>query len=385
MSVVKVIGNNIKKLMDDSGTSARRLSEVIGVTHPTVLNYINGDKTIDSEKLYLVAEYFEKDIDYFFSDERRKISLMFRADKPSENLDEIDSSSIVDRIGLFIELMDEKTPKYIPQNYSISVSGSKLSDDVEHSLEKIALEQRRLFGIETSIPDNYFSVIANIGINVLCYEFRNATLFGASSFSREHGSFIVVNARDNDTYEKNITEERQIFSLVHELGHLIFHRNEYQDPNRNPFYEQTRGNMKEKTVDAFAGYFLIPREMVIRYMEEKKAESGKVSPIEMKRHFKVSIQTLYINLKKYGLIPEEKYRAFWKDVNTKGWKVKEPHQLDFSSLDHKNEKLIAYLKKLYLAEEISTNKISEVLCYDMNRTRKLINSWSNDDGFDSIL
>jgi Zn-dependent peptidase ImmA (M78 family) len=125
-------------------------------------------------------------------------------------------------------------------------------------------------------------------------------LFGASSFSKEHGSFIFVNCNEV------IPEERQIFSLIHELGHLIFHRNEYQDPKYCPFYEKTRGNIKEKVADTFSGYFLLPRHMLKKYVDDRH---GKINTTEMKNHFKVSIQALYMALKKYGMISEERYKS----------------------------------------------------------------------------
>jgi transcriptional regulator with XRE-family HTH domain len=147
MSVVKTIGKNIKKLMESSNISARRISEVIDVTHPTMLKYINGDQIIDSEKLYILAEYFNKDFDYFFSDEPKKMSFMFRADKPNINLEKHDCDFILDKMNQYIEIIEDRLD-YIPHSYCISVSESKLSDADERMLEKIALEQRRLFGIE---------------------------------------------------------------------------------------------------------------------------------------------------------------------------------------------------------------------------------------------
>ena len=51
MDIASVIGENIKKIMDKSGLSNRKLAKIIGVSHLTVGNYLKGNQVIDSEKL----------------------------------------------------------------------------------------------------------------------------------------------------------------------------------------------------------------------------------------------------------------------------------------------------------------------------------------------
>ncbi len=377
MSVIKIIGNNIRELMNESNISVRRLAEVINVTHPTMSKYINGEQAIDSERLYIIADYFNKSFDYFFHEKHEELSLMFRADKPKKNLEQYDYNYMLRKIEEYTDIIDSDSVVYIPQSYTIKVDGPQLSNEDENAIEKIAKEQRRLLGIENRIPDNYYNVISKVGIHVLSFELKNSTLFGASSFAKEHGSFIFVNNN------KVIPEERQIFSLVHELGHLLFNRNEYMDPKYNPLYEKTRGNAKEKVADAFAGYFLLPKDMVKEYIKERE---GKISPYEMKKHFKVSIQALYLSLHKYGLISNEAYQGFWKRVHNNGWAKTEPEPLNHMSFEKKNEKLIVEIMKLYDEDEISINKIAEFLELEIRDTRKLVKEWGRiNDEIETIL
>ena len=68
-----------------------------------------------------------------------------------------------------------------------------------------------------------------------------------------------------------------------------------------------------------------------------------------------------MTLNNYSLISKEQYNAFWKKISYKGWKKKEPAPLHQKSIEYKNIRLIDSIKKLYLEEAISTNRISEVL------------------------
>ena len=309
MNVPRVIGSNIKELMEKKKISARKLSEVIGVAHPTMSSYIKGDKAIDSDKLMVIARYFNERLEYFFEVKHNDLPIMFRADKPVENISESQYDDIRHKIANYNDIVEDNI-RYIPQTYSLVIE-DKLNNDAERAIEQIAYKQRRLFDIENHIPENYFSTLSDAGINVLCYKLDNSMLFGASSYAKSKGSYIFVNTNEV------ISLERQIFSLIHELGHLIFHRNEYQDPDYNPYYKTTRGDIREKVADTFAGYFLIPRDMVMEYMS-RYSEDSQISLIDMKRYFKVSIQSLVMALYNYGEITQEKYREFWKLIVKNG-------------------------------------------------------------------
>ena len=57
----------------------------------------------------------------------------------------------------------------------------------------------------------------------------------------------------------------------------------------------------------------------------------------------------------------------------------EEFPLDELSLELKNKRLINNIKDLYFNENISANKISEVLGLDIIETRKLLKKWRDSD------
>ena len=131
----------------------------------------------------------------------------------------------------------------------------------------------------------------------------------------------------------------------------------------------------KKIANKFAGYFLMPKNLVSKYIESKK----HIDLFEMKKHFKVSIQTLFVMLKEYDLISKEDSNNFWKQVNSNGHKAIEPAPLDKIDIQEKNSKLVSRIKELYYNESISSNKISEVLGIDTIETRKLLKEWRDCD------
>ena len=55
----------------------------------------------------------------------------------------------------------------------------------------------------------------------------------------------------------------------------------------------------------------------------------------------------------------------------------EPNPLDKINIEEKNNRLIKYIKDMFFKEEISANKISEVLGLDIIETRQLLKEWRN--------
>lgn len=369
MKTSEIIGKNIENLMMKQNISYRQMADIINVTHPTVSKYIKGNQVIDSEKLSIIATYFNKPFDYFFSVEHDEIGLLFRADKPDVALEDSDIELIKTKFNQYIDIVGNSRFNFIPQKYNLFIDSKKLNEEDESFLEKVAFEQRKYFNIENGIPENYFAVVEEKGINVISTKFKNESFFGASSYSEKFGSFIFVNS-----FEK-ISEERQIFTLFHEFGHLLFHQSDYKKSDYNPYYGGT-GDIKEKIVNSFAGYFLLPRNLVKEYIDSR---SKNVDIIEMKQYFKVSIQTLYIALKNYNFISQKQYSEFWKKVNMNDWKKNEPKPIAITDLNDKNYKLTSNLKKLYSNDEISANKVSQVLDIDLIETRKLLKKWSDAD------
>ena len=369
MNISKTIGKNIEALMQKNGLSNRQLAEILEVTHPTVSKYLKGEQVIDSEKLSQLARYFNKPFDYFFDINNDDLSLLFRADKPEQALTEADTDQIKMKFKHYIDIVGRSKYNFIPQQYHLDIVTKRLSEEDEAFLEKVAYEQRKFFNIEGAIPENYFNVVEDKGINIIASKFDNESFFGASSYSDLFGSFIFVNTKNA------IPEERQIFTLFHEYGHLLFHQSDYKKSDYNPYYG-SNADLKEKVVNSFAGYFLLPRPLVKEYIDTHNKD---VNVFDMKHHFKVSIQTLYIALKNYGFITPKQYKDFWVKAGANQWLKSEPNPLDITDDIEKNARLVSTIKKLFINEEISTNRISEVLNLDMMETRKCIKKWSEAD------
>ena len=374
MKVAEVIANNLKELQDEFNLNQTEMGEIIGVTRQTFAKYLDGERIMDSGKLYKLARYFDKEIDFFLSEKsrREKVSFMFRADDPENNFDDKLKNKIAEKFKLYheiIELSDDPVKDYLPEEYKLEIKGDKLRKKEKAAIEKIAEKQRRYMGVDDALNFNVFTLFEENNINVIAQEIKDANLDAVSAYSEDKGAYIFIND------SRDIPEERKIFSAVHELGHLILHRDQYSKDISDFKYANTRiKDIREKAADHFAMAFLVPAKVLKNYNYYFDDYIDLDLIIEKKKEFGVSVKSLIMTLNKYGYIDAKILGALFKKLKEAGYDKKEPEPRDYI---RKNEKLFALVRKLVIKEEITINKAAEVLNIPVLEMRKLAKKWKN--------
>jgi len=100
------------------------------------------------------------------------------------------------------------------------------------------------------------------------------------------------------------SNERKIFTLAHELGHLLLHPDSFLDS------EQKEINKQEKEANAFAGYFLMPDDFFRKKIEESKGLHLIDLVFHIKRIFKVSYKAVLTRLIEMKLTDDKIWSNF---------------------------------------------------------------------------
>ncbi|MEI7961118.1 MAG: ImmA/IrrE family metallo-endopeptidase [archaeon] len=180
------------------------------------------------------------------------------------------------------------------------------SVDINTQPEKIALEYRKLFGIdENSAQIKSSRQLFNFLRDTL--EEKNIFVFQIAMPVEDARGFclvddlpavIVVNTKD--------TIEARTFTLVHELGHVLLRESEIDLPEKALYARTT--NPAEKWCNEFASTLLLPKELAkqIFATHEKTLTETKTLNTLSTKYF-LSKAMLVYNMNKLGFISKEIY------------------------------------------------------------------------------
>lgn len=106
--------------------------------------------------------------------------------------------------------------------------------------------------------------------------------------------------------------ERQRFSLVHELGHLVLKVGEKLDA--------------EKAAHRFAGAVLAPQSVLLSMMGANRHHISLNELLILKQTFGMSLQALLYRMRELTIISSALYKTWCIKINAQGWKKKEPDE-----------------------------------------------------------
>lgn len=188
---------------------------------------------------------------------------------------------------------------------------------------------------------------------------------GLSLFDEKGCPAIGVNVSDT------ISTERQIFTVAHELGHLLLHKNSYKNE------EIMEKDEQETQADEFASYFLIPQEAFRKSWDENKGLHWVDNILHTKRVYKVSFRTILRRLIEEGRVDKSIYHRFdgaYKIKFKKDLKNnREPNPLD--KIDFLEDRLSLLVRKAFENEKITFSRAAEILKIDIENMRDRVNSW----------
>ena len=243
-----------------------------------------------------------------------------------------------------------------------------------------AHEVRKLLYISQDEPiQDIISLVEKNGIKVYLHPFNFKKTFGLSVNKEDGGPAIVVNTDDS------ITLERRIFTVAHELGHLILHSDSFNGK------VEEENKKEEIEADAFASELLVPQKAFEEKLQEYKGLPWYEAVLQIKKYFFVSYKTILYRLKNTvsGKFYNDDmiYDKFTQIYNSS---CKNQYELD-SSEDNpcpaKNEpsklsnipftetRYSLLVREAYEKERITMSRAAELMNLSIVQMRELISEW----------
>jgi Zn-dependent peptidase ImmA (M78 family)/transcriptional regulator with XRE-family HTH domain len=300
------VGDMLRLARQRLGFTQKAASSRLAIPQPVLSRIENGVATADSALLMKAAQVYQVPVDFF--DIRDpvygppvSVHAMTRgkSDVTAHELDLITAELNIRLMHLarFLEGVDYNATANLP------------ALDVEQfgSPEKIAATVRAHWGIPSGPIKNLMQWVERAGVVVGLSKFGGASVSGVTFRVAGRPPLILLNASH--------PADRARFTLAHEIGHLVMHR----FPTEN----------MEPEANEFASALLMPAADI------RPAFRGRRVTLELlaalKPEWKVAMQALLMRATSLNCVSANQSRYLWQQISARGWRLREPAELDFPS------------------------------------------------------
>ncbi|KTD25063.1 ImmA/IrrE family metallo-endopeptidase [Legionella maceachernii] len=209
---------------------------------------------------------------------------------------------------LFQSEYEKQKEKVSWLNFKSTNSTYDLAQKVRFILGVTIEEQVKWKNSEQALEE-WRNVLAEHGVYVFKEAFKNNKISGFCIYDQMFPIIFL-----NSSMSKN----RQIFTLFHEIAHLIYKEN-YLDVFAGEFWglEFSDPANIEVKCNSFAANFLIPNDSFITQVKNKTFTDNDL--LGLAEHYKVSKDVIWRKLLSLQFINKEEYKSkikSWKDDNT---------------------------------------------------------------------
>jgi len=256
-----------------------------------------GDLLVEAlaEALGYSPEFFYKEEPVLF--QRDSVNFRHRAATPEYLKDRIASRASL--YGTLIQFLDSQLG--LP-----SFDVPDIAATTKEEVEEAARYCRQYWGLGAEAPvDNMVRVAENAGVPTV--EFEDVDKVDAFSAVSAETAVIFLN-------RMRPSASRRKWSIGHELGHLVVHRN-----------VTTGDKATEDQANLFAGEFLMP---AASFGPEFRAMPRRdlAHMLELKQRWKTSLQAIICRGRDLGYLSAVETRRLYKLLSARGWRRQEPHE-----------------------------------------------------------
>lgn len=333
-----IYGERIRQAREYCGFTQTELAKKVGVNQSAIAHLESGKNIPTDYLLKLIAEHTDFMSSFFEKEPASNIplgTLVFRA---RNSLTASELSQAYQHANVLFEHVQKMSEHFkVP---SVRIPSSSESPAKAAALTRVAFS----LSPDTPIRKLIFTLEKN-GVVVLALPIILRKIDAFSTWveaSPERPVIAISSGKPSD---------RIRFSIAHELGHLVMHR-----------VARDRIAQIEKDADKFAAEFLLPEKSM---RQEILAPVTLTSIARLKLRWGASMQALIHRARDLDIITERQYRYLFEQLSTRGWRTKEPPNLD--GPEEKPRLVAKMIDQLY-----RDSNVIESLAKDMSISKKRI-------------
>ena len=370
------LSKNVRRYMKLQKLSIPQLAAKSGLGTATLSNILNEKSAPNSSTLIKISSALGVSFPELLAEIPKLKTLRFRTKSKltAREIAERDQLEIDSAIWLrnYVDLEEMTGTKSVYKFDEITATDPK----------EAAKEIRKICNIENDKPIyDLISLIEDSGIKLCLYDFKFQKTFGLSVNKEDGGPAIIVN--NNEA----ISVERKLFTIAHELGHLILHKSSFN----GEFAEEN--DTEEKQADMFAGELLMPEEAFFKQWEAHRGISWVDAVLQIKQYFGVSYQTVLYRLndlmkdrypsgylhKEFARLYRQKYghdlKNHYEPNSISDITPAKDEPAELSSFNFTEERFERLVRLAYEQEKISISRAAEMLNLSAEEIRERVAEW----------
>ena len=318
------------------------------VSKQSISKYETGKMMPDSTTLIALSQALGVNVDFFFRpftvsldgiEFRKKSRLRVSSLKAIKE-------KVLDEIERYLEI---ENLLEIDNLFNVDYS-DKIVNNPEEARE-IAVRLREDWKLGEDAICNITFLLEENGIKVIQIE-TEEEFDGLSGFVNEVHPVIIVN--------KNASAERQRFTALHELGHLLLN-----------FNSDMLDNDKERLCSIFANEMLLPASQFIEMVGSSRKDISLQELIPLQMQYGLSIDAMMYKAKELGIITEQRHKGYCIKKNRSSNFRKQVEENRYPQEESRRFQVLVY--KAISQEVISISKASSLLNCSVNEIRSSIN------------
>lgn len=299
------VGEMLRLARQRLGLTQKIAAEKLGIPQPVLSRYENSVSDPDEAILLRAGRVY--DVPRAFFDLREpvygppvSVHPMPRAksDVTARDLDMVTAelNIRVMQMRRFLDSVDFEPTADLP---SLDIEAYGTPDDIANTV-------RTHWKVPPGPVRNLTGLAERAGVIVGTSEFGGASISGMTFKVPGQPPLVLLNAHH--------PADRLRFTLAHEIGHLVMHR--FPTPT-----------MEDEAND-FASALLMPATDITSGLRGRRITLELLAA--MKPEWRVAMQAIAMRAKKLGFLNENQARYIFQQISARGWRTREPAELDFS-------------------------------------------------------
>lgn len=292
------IGNRIRAARETKGLTQELIASKLGIARTTLVAIEAGQRQVKPTELVALASLLGSTANALSRPSAVHLDLKpeFRRGREGTTNDTAatEAFQILTRLASAYVELEERLQQPLNRNYPVPIRVVRVG--VDQQAEDLALDLRSKLGLGTAPINDLINLFeSEIGVRVFFHPLPS-DIAGVYAYHERSGACVLVNTKHPPA--------RQVWTLAHELGHLISSRGVSSVLRIGP------REPAEYFADAFAAAFLAPGSAVRRMYEEFSV--GGFSPkhlIIMSNRFGLSLEAMCRRLERLGLLKKGTYEA----------------------------------------------------------------------------